>query len=153
MKRQRITVGSILEINIDNEYYVYAQILGHACCAFFDFRSTKRLNDFLLLLDARVLFVIAVYNDAVNQGHWLKVSKMEIGSDLNILPMAFIEDPFKYNSYELYNPNTGEITPAKKEDCIGLERAAVWEPEHVESRIRDYYNGISNIYVEEMKLK
>ena len=38
MKRQKRTIGSILEINIENEYFTYAQIL-HEGCVFFDYRS------------------------------------------------------------------------------------------------------------------
>lgn len=33
-KRQKITAGAILEINIDNQYYVYAQILEKGGFAF-----------------------------------------------------------------------------------------------------------------------
>lgn len=35
----------------------------------------------------------------------------------------------------------------------GLERLAVWDPEHVEDRIRDHYNGVQNIWVESLRLK
>ncbi len=46
MKRQRITEGSILEINIENDYYVYAQILVKGLgYAFFDHRSKERVTD------------------------------------------------------------------------------------------------------------
>ena len=44
-KRQRIIVGSIVEIPIDKEYYVYAQILSHGGYAFFDCRYEKPLHD------------------------------------------------------------------------------------------------------------
>ena len=37
------------------------------------------------------------------------------------------------------------------EECVGLERAAVWEPEHVEDRLRDHFAGRSNRWVESLK--
>lgn len=45
MKKQGITIGAVLEINIENKYYTYAQIL-HEGCGFFDYRSKEHLKDF-----------------------------------------------------------------------------------------------------------
>lgn len=63
--------------------------------------------------------------------------------------MQFILDALDQDSFELYNPNTGEILPAIKEEIKGLERAAVWEASHIEDRIRDHYNGESCIWLKE----
>ena len=154
MVRQRITEGAILEINIENQYYVYAQILkkGHGC-AFFDYQTKDRLTDISSLKTASVLFIVAVYNDIITQGHWLKVGKLPIREDLSILPMQFIQDTLNSEKYSLYNPNTGEITPTAKDKVVGLERAAVWDAHHVEDRIRDYYLGVPNAICERLKLK
>ena len=40
MKRQRIAIGSILQIPVE-DYYCYAQILGKANYAFFDYKSSS----------------------------------------------------------------------------------------------------------------
>ncbi len=45
MAKQRITEGAILEILIENNYYVYAQILTKGLgYAFFDYKSTQKIN-------------------------------------------------------------------------------------------------------------
>lgn len=148
-KRQRITLGAILEINIDNQYFAYAQILEEAGYVFFDYKSTKRLTDLSVLEKAPVLFMVAVYDNVVTQGHWLKVGKLEVREDLKVQPMQFIQDALHPENFELYDPNTGEITPSTKEECKGLESASVWEASHVEERIRDYYAGKVNRYVKD----
>ena len=154
MVRQRITEGAILEINIEGEYFVYAQILSKGLgYAFFDFKSSKKIIDFSTLLNCKVLFIITVYNDVVTKGIWLKVGKLPIRNDLILQPMKFIQDSLNSNKFELYNPNTGEITRATREQCKGLECAAVWEANHVVDRIRDYYLGVSNIWFEKTKIK
>ena len=56
--------------------------------------------------------------------------------------------PEKFSIYE-----DGKIRSASKEECLGLERAAVWEPSHVEERIVDYYAGRKNQWLESLKLK
>ena len=113
-----------------------------ASFAFFDYKSNNKLLDFELLLNVPLLFVTAVYNDVVTKGIWEKVGKLEIRKDLKILPQKFIQDAINKEKFELYNPNTGEITPTTFDKIIGLERTAVWEAHAIVDRIRDYYNGV-----------
>jgi hypothetical protein len=153
MAKQRITEGAILEIQIENKYY-YAQILlGGLGYVFFDFQGQEKLKDFEILKGTSVLFILTVYNDVVTSGRWLKAGKMEIREDLKIQPMKFIQDPIDFNRFELYNPSTGEISKATKQECEGLECASVWAANHVEDRIRDYYLGVQNIWYEQTKIK
>lgn len=141
MTKQRIIPGAILEINIEDIYY-YAQILQSKGCAFFDIRSEQPLKDYSVLLDVPVLFIIAVYNDIITQGKWLKVGKLEIREDLLLEPNQFIQDSLSPDNFELYNPNTGRITKTSLDKIIGLERASVWEAHAVEDRLRDHYNNV-----------
>ncbi len=46
----------------------------------------------------------------------------------------------------------GNEYPATIDQCVGLEPVAVWEAEHVESRIDDFYAGRSNSFLESIKL-
>lgn len=154
MKRQRITEGAILEINIKNDYYVYAQILVKGLgYVFFDYRSKWHLTDLDELLKCEILFIVMVYNDVVTQGKWIKVGKLPIRKDLLVQPMKFIQDSTNPDKFELYNPNNGEIVNATRAECVGLERASVWEANHVEDRIRDHYLGVPNVWVEQLKIK
>lgn len=146
MAKQRITEGAILEINIDNQYYTYAQILLKGLgYAFFDFKSENKLLDLSILLESKVLFIVMVYNDVITNGEWKKVGKLEIREDLRVQPMKFIQDALNPNKFRLYNPNTGEMIPTTKEECKGLEVAAIYEAEHIEERISDYYSGRVNL--------
>jgi hypothetical protein len=148
-KKQRITVGSILEIYIEKEYYTYAQILGKAGYAFFDYKTKDKLKDYSILLDKPILFITSVYNDVITQGHWLKVGTLEIREDLQEQPIQFIQDAIHSDMFEFYDPNTGESKPATKEQIKGLERASVWEANHIEDRIRDYYNGVPCVWLKD----
>lgn len=153
MKKQRITEGAILEISIQGQYYVYAQILTKGLgFAFFDYKSDNKLIDLNVLKDAEVLFIVAVYNSIVNKGHWEKVGKLDIRNDLKVLPMKFIQDALDSDKFSLYNPNTGEITKTTKQQCKGLECVAVWAANHVEDRIRDHYEGIPNLWLQQLEI-
>ena len=107
--------------------------------ATFPLMETNPLNtiSFAMVL----LFIIAVYNDVVTTGVWEKVGKLPIREDLKILPNQFIHHKNENPEYELYNTETGEITPSSKEEVKGLECCAVWDSHHVVDRIRCHYNG------------
>jgi hypothetical protein len=47
----------------------------------------------------------------------------------------------------------GREVRVMKQDCVGLERAAVWAHEHLESRIADAYAGRPNRFLESLGLK
>lgn len=151
-KRQRIIPGSILEINANDKYY-YAQILQSKGCAFFDLELDNPLKDYSSLNHKDVLFIVRVYDDVIVKGKWLKVGNLEIRDDLKIEPNKFIQDSLNPDNFELYNPNTGEITPSNREEVKGLECASVWEAEHVEDRLRDHFAGKPNVWVEQLAIK
>jgi hypothetical protein len=146
IKKQRIIVGSIVEISIDDKYYVYAQILKNGSYAFFDFRSEKQLQDYSILQEKPVLFIVGVYDYVIKKNIWRIVGRLPIRESLNILPLMYIYDVHK-DAYSLYDNNTGEITPCSKEEARGLERASVWGDNHIEDRIRDYYNNVPCIWL------
>jgi hypothetical protein len=153
MKRQKETVGSIVEIKLANGNYAYAQLLEKGT-AFFNYLSNEPLKDFKVLEVHDILFIIAVYKDIITQGHWLKVGKIPIREDLEVMPMQFIQDAINPDRFDFYNPNTGEITPTTKDKCKGLERASVWDKHHVEDRIKNYYEGVPCLWLaEDYKLR
>ena len=149
MKRQHRTIGAIVKIKVD-DYYCFAQILTHAALAFFDYRSNTDKIDLKELETAPVLFVIAVYTDVITKGVWEKIGKMPVRKDLEIQPMQYIHHTWGGGpEWELYNPHTGEITPATKEEAEGLECCAVWDYGNVEDRLRCHYNGTHCIWLDD----
>ena len=152
MRKQRRTVGAIVEIPLADDTHSYGLVLDKASIAIFNIKTE---NEFSIadILKEDVLFIVAVYNDAITSGRWKKIGKTAIDEKFQELPMKFIQDSLNPSKFESYNPNTGEITPSTKEECIGLERAAVWEAEHVESRITDFFNSRENVWVKQLELK
>ncbi|MGJ3234667.1 Imm26 family immunity protein [Marivirga sp.] len=149
MKKQKITIGDIVEIKIESNFYCYAQILPNAGYAFFDIKSSSPIDNIEKLNDVPILFILSVYNDVITEGLWLKVGKLPIRDTLKQQPLQFIQDQLNPDKFELYNPNTGESKQAEKGDCKGLERASVWEAEEVEERLLDHFKGRKNRLVEE----
>ena len=72
-------------------------------------------------------------------------------NELRTPPPRFIQDALRPDQFRIYE--NGKIRSATKEECLGLEREAVWDPEHVEERIRDHYAGRKNRWVESLRIK
>jgi len=145
--------GAFIEISLPNGKYSYGRILAKASFAFYSIYSDERVTDLNIIRKSNVLFINSVYKYAITKNRWKIIGVSEIEPELKNLPMEFIQDILNPTQFEIYNPNTGEINPAKMADCIGLEKAAVWEPEHIEDRIIDYFEGRPNKWVESLKIK
>ena len=150
MKRKP-PVGSIIQINLDNSICFYGQVLKTEL-VIFDYTKSD-LNDLNVIARLPVLFFISVYYSAYRNDNWVLLGKQEIREELKQPPYKFIQDAFDENKFQLYEPNTGEITPATRQQCEGLERCAVWEANHLEDRLKDFLAGQENIWLKQMEIK
>lgn len=148
--RQQRTIGAVVEVIFEPGRKTYARILGEASFAFYDYIDTGQEISIEDIIAKPILFILAVYDDAVTKGRWKKIGKAPLDLSLQVLPCKFIQDGLNETKFEIYD--NGSIRPSSKAECLGLERAAVWEPEHVESRIADYYNGKPNKWELQMRL-
>ncbi len=148
-KRQRRTIGSIVKIPVA-DYHIHAQILLETDMVYFD---TKGKNNISLkeITESPILFRVATNDNAILNGSWIKIGKIEIQDQLSKSVETFIQDALNPEKFEIYL--NGEIRSATKQECVGLDRCAVWEINHIEDRIKDHYNNKPNVWVEKMRLK
>ncbi len=149
----RIKEGAFIEIALENGKFSYGRILGKANYALYNIYSDSKITDIDLIRNNKVIFNVGVYDRAITKNRWKTIGILELEGSLSKIPLKFTQDDFELNQFEIYDPNTGDMRPAKKAECIGLERAAVWEPEHVEERIIDYFEGRPNKWFESLKIK
>lgn len=149
-KFQKYSVGGILKIPLDNGWHTYGQMIGDAEVAFFDAKTEQELS-ISEIVSRPILFRAAVFSYAITKFIWEKIGKAPLSEALQTPQPYFIQDPLNPKKFEIYL--AGDIRPATKEECQGLERCAVWEPEHIVERINDYYKGIPNKWVESLKIK
>jgi hypothetical protein len=147
--RQRHTVGALLCVPLDDRWHAYAWTLPEVDFAFFDLRADSEVAIEEIVAHP-IAFRVGVHKSAWTTGRWLRVGKAEPPADVLAPVPTFIEDPIsgKFSIYLL-----GKMRPAKREECVGFERCAVWEPEHVEDRLRDHFAGVPNKWVENLRLR
>lgn len=150
MKRQKYIEGAILKIQFTPSTHTYARLLRSPILAFYDSISTVDIP-IESIITRPVLFKIAVMRKAITSGRWSQIGVVPLDASLLVPPTFFRQDGLNPN--KLFLHTAGIERPATREECVHLERAAVWEAEHVEERLRDYYAGRPNRWVESLRLK
>lgn len=151
MKRQQRTIGAIVNIPLENRNHTYGRILGEASFAIYDCITTDKIKQLEAITSCPILFIVAVYNDVITEGRWEKTGFVPLEQTLQKLPPKYIRDAINPDTFRIYE--NGQMRPASKEECIGLEVASVWEPNQVEERINDHYAGRTNIKLEKDIIK
>ncbi len=112
--------------------------------AFFDRKFDERPSIEEIVEDP-IAFQICVMKYAVGKQYWTVIGNTDVPSEVMSADRFFKFDQIarKFSIYEA----GGTETPATFSDVADLECAAVWDPEHVESRLEDHYAGIENKWV------
>lgn len=150
MARQRRIVGDVVRIDLGDGTHTYARVLPEASFAFYDARSRGDLvvED---VVGKPVLFIVAVMNHAVTRGRWARVGRIPLEEELSTVPPKFVQDALDETRFQVYED--GRMRPATRKECEGFERFAVWDPTHVEDRLRDHYAGRPNVWVESLRMR
>jgi Domain of unknown function (DUF4259) len=141
--------GVLLRVDLDDQWHTYARMLARSPkFAFYDCRVSIPVEDVLSIVKRPVLFVLAV---SASRGHWPKIGHVPLEMAPIPIPDEFMQDIGTgacQIADEAFNRR-----PAKPEECVDLERVAVWDPAHVEERIRDHYAGRPNAHLAHMKVR
>ena len=152
-KRVRRRAGDILKISLGGGVHSYAQVAEEPLIVFFDGAWSEELQlDRVIGLPA--LFRIWVHNDAVKKGIWPVIGNQPLALEHAVEPYFYKQDAVtgRPSLYHSSFADTGWERPASATDCEGLECAAVWDAEHVEDRLRDYYAGQPNRWFESLRI-
>ena len=87
---------------------------------------------------------------ALTSGKWPVVDFRPLESELASPVEYFIKDRLT-GQYSVYRSSDGHTRESTYEECKTLEAAAVWEAEHVEDRLRDYFAGRPNVWAEQLR--
>ena len=145
--------GDLLKIDLGDDRHSYAQVAAEPLIVFFDGSFTHDLPpDQIASLP--VLFRIWVANHAIKRGRWAVAGRA-------VLTLQDRKEPFFYKQdvitgrLTLYHSSFAQTNwerAATLAECGGLENAAVWEPEHVEDRLRDHYAGKRNKWLDSLQI-
>jgi hypothetical protein len=151
LKKQRLQIGAVVEIDLGDGYFSYGEVVSKVELIFFEIRGTSDLRPSVTQITASpILFRICVMNYAVKSGRWKILELVEMAEELNKPQPYYMQDAFT-GDFSIYLD--GNITAASRGQCVTLECAAVWDPEHVEDRLRDHFAGRPNAWVQQLAIK
>ena len=145
-RRPNTEAGNVFEIPLADGGLAYGMVIKSPLAAFFDFHFSERPS-LDLIVSQPVAFRIWIMNAALGKGGWKVIGSASVPEAL-ATPAVFYKFDTIARKFSLYSSSTE--TPASREQCIGLECAAVWSACHVESRLADHFAGRPNQIVQSL---
>jgi len=156
LKRVRRRPGQIVRVELGQGTCSYARVLNEPLVTFYDLLcGTTQEVSLEEVMSSPVAFTLMVMNHPITRGRWPVIGRVSLPPELKV-PPAFCMQDSATGRLSIYQ-EVPELAPhyerpAKAGECAGLEAAAVWEPEHVEDRLRDHFAGEPNKWVEQLKV-
>lgn len=155
-KHVRRIEGSIVKIPVAAGKVAYGLILKEPLVAVFDRQfDEKESLDLQVLLDTPIAFELMVMNYAITRGRWVVVGRVAVPDHFQTPPAFCKRDKISgkltiYQELEEFAPHYER--DATLDECRGLETAAVWDPEHVEDRLKDHFAGRPNVWTKQLRI-
>ena len=137
-----------MQIPLDGGYHAYGQMLDAPEYAFFDCRGQSAVP-IDQVVSSPVLFRLWVMAYAHKRGRWSKIGVAQVPKVLVQPVQRFNQDALTGKIRLTYDGCDGP--EATIDECEGVECAAVWDPEHVEDRLRDHYLGVRNRWADSLR--
>jgi hypothetical protein len=148
--RVQFTPGALFRISAGQEF-AYALMLAESpYIAFYPAHTSFEADG---EPTSQPLFVVAVTREAYSTGKWGKPVRILSPGKVIPIPRFFWQNVTSKGACRILDPAAHRTFTASPDECIGLEREAVWDDVHIESRIIDAYAGRPNIWAESLKVR
>lgn len=118
--------------------------------SFYNFNTKAPMHDLDDIAARPILFSVLVHKSALKK--WKVIGKRPLQENLRRGIKRFLQDVADPTKCTIADED-GNDRPATPSECIGLERSAIWEDNHVEDRLLDTFNDRPNAMYERLKVK
>ncbi|MCY1074852.1 immunity 26/phosphotriesterase HocA family protein [Archangium lansingense] len=151
MKKVRIhRSGSFLRIPLADGTFGYGRALTRVFDAFYEYRTESPDSDLDRIASKPILFKIAVRH--LEPSSWEVIGRRKLEESLAQPIVQFRQDVGDFRRCEIFD-TADNVRSAEPQECVGLERMAVWDEYHVEERLLDTFMGRPSGIVERMKVR
>jgi hypothetical protein len=150
MRKQVIKPGTFLRIPLADGSFGYGRVLESPYEAFYDYRTPSPESELDRIASKPILFKIAVRLSAVNP--WEPIGWRAIEERLAQPVVQFTQNIGDFRDCTIFD-TVGNVRAAEPEECVGLEKAVVWEQHHAEQRLLDTLLGRPNAYGEHLRVR
>jgi immunity protein 26 of polymorphic toxin system len=150
MGRQSHKPGTFVRIPLSDGSFGYGRLLESPFAAFYKHRTSTPDSDLEVIASKPVLFKTAVHHRALNS--WEPVGWKELEEHLTQPLIQFMQDIGDFRRCIIFD-TAGHERAAEPQECVGLERAVVWEPHGLEERLLDALMGRPNADEERLRVR
>ena len=139
VRRARWRPGAVIAARLRDGRVYSARLLEYPWVAFYDGHDEQLPKDLQDVVDRPVLRTLAVNDNLLREG-WTMIGVVPLDGSLHPPARRFVQaldDPDKLRVIEADDT----IRPATFDEVRGLERAAVWAPEHIEDMLVAHTRG------------
>jgi Immunity protein 26 len=136
-----MTPGTFVRVPLADGSFGYGRILGRPYAAFYNYRTTEPSSDLDEIAAKPVLFTQAVRLSGSDR--WTNIGRRKLEDETAKPAVFYMQDLADFRKCTIFD-SEGRERPATPEECIGLEKASVWDPHHVEQRLLDTFMGRPN---------
>lgn len=138
--------GIFLRIPLADGSFAYGRLLTSPYSAYYNYRTTAPDSDLDRIASKPILFRAAVRQS------WEVIGWRQLEDPLTQPVVRFHQDIGDFRRCTIYD-SAGNERAAEPQECIGLERAAVWEQHHLEERLLDAFTGRPNAAEEHLRVR
>jgi hypothetical protein len=150
MSRQTHKPGTFVRIPLGDGSFGYGRLLESPYAAFYRFRTSNPASGLDTIASRPVLFKTAVHKSAL--AAWEFIGWRELEEQLTQPLVRFMQDLGDFRRCTIFD-TAGNEQPAEPQECVGLERAVVWEQQAIEERLLDALMGRPNADEERLKVR
>jgi immunity protein 26 of polymorphic toxin system len=150
LRNQKHKPGSFVRIALADGSFGYGRLLESPYAAFYRYRTTEPDSDLDEIALKPILFKTAVRHLALDS--WELIGWRALEEHLCQPLVRFTQALGDFRRCTIFD-TAGNERAAEPQECVGLERAAVWEQEAIEERLLDGLLGRPNADEERMKVR
>lgn len=150
MRKQAFKPGAFFRITLGDGSFGYGRLLASPYAAFYKHRTSDPDSDLSRIASKPLLFRTAVRHLALNS--WELIGWSELEEHLTQPLVRFMQDVGDFRRCTIFDTE-GNERDAKPQECVGLERAVVWEQQAIEERLLDAFMGRPNADEERLRVR
>ena len=142
--------GSFLRVPLADGSFGYGRVLNMPHDAYYDYRTDTPDSDLDRIASKPLLFKIMVRH--MEERSWELIGWRELEERFSQPIVQFMQDIGNFLDCTIFD-TVGNSRRAQPQECVGLERSAVWEEVGIEERLLDTFMGRPNDDVERLKVR
>lgn len=133
--------GTFFRIPLEDGSFGYGRALADPYTAFYNYRTTEPTSDLDEIAKQPVLFKLCVR--IFDSDGWTDLGVRPLEDEVARPVVSFMQSLGDYRKCTIFD-STGMERRVTPEECVGIERASVWDAPNIAERLLDTFMGRPN---------